>query len=252
MKTEPNSRKRTRHTELTSWVDIQSLSTRPLLTMSQGRNQVCLQIQCGTDREPRESTSRRDHTPASGRAHSEQSTRRKPLQVQPTNLELVHRSCRWLRPKPIRLRAPEYSGWILWRHDSPVSGHQTVRLQQISFPSFFPGFDSLPYFTDRWTAICRGAVIQGLTSRQLSPNLNVEVKSRIARHNYGIKLRQAFDPKKHDVRDKAWDERERCWEAKNQMEWLLKQVCQILFNRATQVRQLMPQSGRGHDGSQTR
>ncbi|KAK1970942.1 actin-like ATPase domain-containing protein [Colletotrichum sublineola] len=77
--------------------------------------------------------------------------------------------------------------------------------------------------TKPWTAICRGAVIQGLTQQNLSPGLSVSVKSRIARASYGVTFRTDFDKKKHSALSKKWCEEERKWMAYNQMNWFLKQ-----------------------------
>ncbi|OLN87951.1 Heat shock 70 kDa protein 12A 1 [Colletotrichum chlorophyti] len=77
--------------------------------------------------------------------------------------------------------------------------------------------------TKPWTAICRGATIQGLTQMNLNPGLSVSVKSRISRASYGIFYNTEYDPKKHDAEDKYWSEERQEWEATNQMEWFLTQ-----------------------------
>ncbi|EFQ35937.1 uncharacterized protein GLRG_11045 [Colletotrichum graminicola M1.001] len=74
-----------------------------------------------------------------------------------------------------------------------------------------------------WTAICRGAVVQGLTQQNLSPGLSISVKSRIARASYGIEVRTKFDRKKHSNRFKNWSEGEQEWMAHGQMKWFLEQ-----------------------------
>ncbi|KAK2024068.1 actin-like ATPase domain-containing protein [Colletotrichum zoysiae] len=74
-----------------------------------------------------------------------------------------------------------------------------------------------------WTAICRGAVIQGLTQHNLSPGLSVNVKSRIARVSYGVSVRENFDKKKHSSKSKIWCKDEQKWLADDQMNWFLKQ-----------------------------
>ncbi|KAK6227405.1 hypothetical protein QIS74_00960 [Colletotrichum tabaci] len=76
--------------------------------------------------------------------------------------------------------------------------------------------------TRPWTAICRGAVIQGLTRQTLAFGLPVRVKSRIARMNYGVLIIPKFDPKLHRPKDKYWYEIDQDWVAKNQMEWYIK------------------------------
>ncbi|KAF6790673.1 Hsp70 family chaperone [Colletotrichum sojae] len=55
-----------------------------------------------------------------------------------------------------------------------------------------------------WTAISRGAVIHGLTTRSLSPGLSVAVKSRISRLSYGILAHTFFDETRHLLADKSW------------------------------------------------
>ncbi|KAK1574456.1 uncharacterized protein LY79DRAFT_593272 [Colletotrichum navitas] len=74
-----------------------------------------------------------------------------------------------------------------------------------------------------WTAICRGAVVQGLTQQNLSPGLSVSVTSRIARASYGAVFYTEFDRKKHSARSKKWSKEEQKWMAHNQMNWFLKQ-----------------------------
>ncbi|KAJ3530223.1 hypothetical protein NM208_g9420 [Fusarium decemcellulare] len=81
--------------------------------------------------------------------------------------------------------------------------------------------------TKPWTAICRGAVVQGLTSHHLSPSIGVNVKARIARMSYGIKYTTRFDPKVHDIRDRHWSEDEQEFQAKNQMKWFLREASPI-------------------------
>nr|XP_036578921.1 uncharacterized protein CTRU02_11175 [Colletotrichum truncatum]KAF6786304.1 hypothetical protein CTRU02_11175 [Colletotrichum truncatum] len=74
-----------------------------------------------------------------------------------------------------------------------------------------------------WSAICRGAVIQGLTRQKLFTDLSVTVKSRIARINYGIVFWQHYNPDVHLLTDRVWDEVEMIWKAYNQVHWYLKQ-----------------------------
>ncbi|WYZ35190.1 hypothetical protein EsH8_I_001466 [Colletotrichum jinshuiense] len=76
--------------------------------------------------------------------------------------------------------------------------------------------------TKPWTAICRGAVIHGLTQRNLAPDLAVGIKSRISRMSYGTKFSSVFDPKIHDITNRYWDDEEQAWKASNQMEWFLE------------------------------
>ncbi|KAK2038571.1 actin-like ATPase domain-containing protein [Colletotrichum somersetense] len=74
-----------------------------------------------------------------------------------------------------------------------------------------------------WTAICRGAVVQGLTQQNLSPGLSVSVRSRIARASYGTRFYTEFDRKKHSSQSREWCKDEQKWMAHNQMSWFLKQ-----------------------------
>ncbi|EQB48470.1 hypothetical protein CGLO_12301 [Colletotrichum gloeosporioides Cg-14] len=73
-----------------------------------------------------------------------------------------------------------------------------------------------------WTAICRGAVVQGLTRRNLTPGLSVKVQSRIARASYGVGFNTRFDPSKHLEKDKFWCDVNQEWKAKNQIHWYLE------------------------------
>ncbi|KZL68672.1 hsp70 family chaperone [Colletotrichum tofieldiae] len=77
--------------------------------------------------------------------------------------------------------------------------------------------------TKPWTAICRGAVIQGLSQQNLSSGLSVSVRSRIARASYGTKYFIDFDKKKHSASSKTWQKDQQKWVADNQMDWFLKQ-----------------------------
>lgn len=78
----------------------------------------------------------------------------------------------------------------------------------------------------RWTAICRGAVIGGLTSHDLSPSLGVKVEARIARASYGIIINDYWDAKTHSAKiNKFWCTNRQKWMVKNRMRWFLKQVC---------------------------
>ncbi|KAH6898499.1 hypothetical protein B0T10DRAFT_555809 [Thelonectria olida] len=74
-----------------------------------------------------------------------------------------------------------------------------------------------------WTAICRGAVVYGLTQKNLSPSLQVKVGARISRMSYGVEFKQKWKAKKHQTRDKVWDEQEHEFMAENQMKWFLEQ-----------------------------
>ncbi|KAM6531674.1 hypothetical protein FSOLCH5_001128 [Fusarium solani] len=72
-----------------------------------------------------------------------------------------------------------------------------------------------------WTAICRGAVVQGLTTHNLSPSLEVKVQARIARMSYGVRHQTPFIAGYHNLEDKFWDENHHEYMATNQMRWYL-------------------------------
>ncbi|KAF4975290.1 hypothetical protein FZEAL_7903 [Fusarium zealandicum] len=74
-----------------------------------------------------------------------------------------------------------------------------------------------------WTAICRGAVVQGLASRYLAPGLGVNITARMARMSYGVRFQTVFDPKLHQLCDKEWCEKQQEFMARNQMDWFLKE-----------------------------
>ena len=71
----------------------------------------------------------------------------------------------------------------------------------------------------RWTAICRGAVLRGITDIKTS---NVLVQSRISRCSYGHKFRTSFDKKTHLQVDRTWDAITGTYEAENQLAWYLR------------------------------
>ncbi|KAM0564414.1 hypothetical protein ACHAPJ_000627 [Fusarium lateritium] len=75
-----------------------------------------------------------------------------------------------------------------------------------------------------WTAICRGAVVQGLTRQNLCPSIGVEVKARVARMSYGTDFNTAFTEGEHDERDKIWSKSHQQYRAESQMEWFLREV----------------------------
>ncbi|KAH0438208.1 hypothetical protein CcaCcLH18_03475 [Colletotrichum camelliae] len=78
-----------------------------------------------------------------------------------------------------------------------------------------------------WSAISRGAVIQGLAQRDLAPGLAVNIESRISRFNYGMSCNSHFDPMRHDARTKYWCREEEAWMVPDQMEWFLKKGTNI-------------------------
>ncbi|WQF77374.1 Putative Heat shock protein 70 family [Colletotrichum destructivum] len=81
--------------------------------------------------------------------------------------------------------------------------------------------------TKPWTAICRGATLQGLASLSLSPHLAVSVRSRISRASYGLEYYQKFDPALHNSSDKSWYQQEQDWCVGGNMKWFLKQGMDI-------------------------
>ncbi|KAF7559162.1 hypothetical protein G7046_g4998 [Stylonectria norvegica] len=74
-----------------------------------------------------------------------------------------------------------------------------------------------------WTAICRGAVVQGLTKHDLSARLGIKVEARISRLSYGIEYQTPWVQGKHLEIDREWDQLEQAWFATDQMEWFLNQ-----------------------------
>ncbi|KAL6919654.1 hypothetical protein FSHL1_003633 [Fusarium sambucinum] len=83
-----------------------------------------------------------------------------------------------------------------------------------------------------WTAICRGAVVQGLLRHNPSSGLGVVVESRIARMSYGVMYRTPFVPGKHKKKDQVWCAMEQQWMANNQMEWFLQENDNISVKRS--------------------
>ncbi|KAF5001283.1 hypothetical protein FGRMN_1128 [Fusarium graminum] len=83
-----------------------------------------------------------------------------------------------------------------------------------------------------WTAICRGAVVQGLIHRDPTSGLGMNVEARIARMSYGVLYWTPFVHGKHDLRDKVWDAQEQKFKATNQMEWFLKEGDDISEKRS--------------------
>ncbi|KAF4416404.1 hypothetical protein FACUT_12593 [Fusarium acutatum] len=77
--------------------------------------------------------------------------------------------------------------------------------------------------TKPWTAICRGAVVQGLLRHDASLSLGLNVEARVARMSYGIKYPIAFIAGKHKKVNKVWINDEQQHHADNQMQWFLKE-----------------------------
>ncbi|KAJ4396182.1 hypothetical protein N0V93_000401 [Gnomoniopsis smithogilvyi] len=74
-----------------------------------------------------------------------------------------------------------------------------------------------------WTAICRGAVIHGMTVEKIDSSLGVKVRSRVARASYGIVCQETWDSAIHLEDDKVFDEQQQLWKARNQMKWLVNE-----------------------------
>ncbi|KAI7771308.1 hypothetical protein ACKAV7_001283 [Fusarium commune] len=74
-----------------------------------------------------------------------------------------------------------------------------------------------------WTAICRGAVVQGLVQRNPSANLGVKVEARVARMSYGIMYGTPFIEGQHNEADKTWSHVYHGYRANRQIAWFLKE-----------------------------
>jgi hypothetical protein len=59
--------------------------------------------------------------------------------------------------------------------------------------------------------------------------VGLNVEARIARMSYGIKYGTPFIAGKHRKVDKAWDDNEQEYQARNQMVWFLKEVTYYLL-----------------------
>ncbi|KAH7218836.1 hypothetical protein DER44DRAFT_835744 [Fusarium oxysporum] len=82
-----------------------------------------------------------------------------------------------------------------------------------------------------WSAICRGAVVHGITNHGLSATLGVTVGARVARNSYGVMFHTGFDPQKHRLSDKYWSEEHQKWRASNQMQWFLREGDNMLTKK---------------------
>ncbi|KAF5638257.1 mitochondrial-type heat shock 70 [Fusarium tjaetaba] len=82
-----------------------------------------------------------------------------------------------------------------------------------------------------WSAICRGAVVHGITHHGLSATLGVTVGARVARNSYGVMFDTQFDSQKHHRSDKCWSEEEQEWQATNQMQWFLREGDNMLTKK---------------------
>ncbi|KAH7006186.1 hypothetical protein EDB82DRAFT_472866 [Fusarium venenatum] len=63
-----------------------------------------------------------------------------------------------------------------------------------------------------WTAVCRGAVVRGITSHSFSASLGVEINARIARRSYGILANVPFRSDEHLESEKFWAEDKQMWQ----------------------------------------
>ncbi|KAF4865017.1 Heat shock 70 kDa protein 12A [Colletotrichum siamense] len=78
-----------------------------------------------------------------------------------------------------------------------------------------------------WSAISRGAVIQGLTQRNLAPGLSVKIESRISRMSYGVDYTTQYDPNIHGNENKYWCKKHQVWKVDDQMSWFLQKGTDI-------------------------
>ncbi|KAI1065452.1 hypothetical protein LB507_000129 [Fusarium sp. FIESC RH6] len=83
-----------------------------------------------------------------------------------------------------------------------------------------------------WTAICRGAVVQGLFRHSPSASFGMSVEARVARMSYGVVYTTKFIEGKHDERDRGWNSRYQGYMAGNQIEWFLKEGDDISEKRS--------------------
>ncbi|KAF4449449.1 hypothetical protein F53441_7311 [Fusarium austroafricanum] len=72
-----------------------------------------------------------------------------------------------------------------------------------------------------WTAVCRGAVVQGLARHDPTSSLGMSVQARVARMSYGINSTTTFTPGVHAEQDKRWCVKKEAYQAYNQMVWFL-------------------------------
>ncbi|KAF5653827.1 Hsp70 chaperone protein [Fusarium sp. NRRL 25303] len=101
-----------------------------------------------------------------------------------------------------------------------------------------------------WTAICCGAVVQGLIRHNPLANLGVEVETRVARMSYDIIYRTPFVEGHHNQADKVWSHVYQDYRAENQMAWFLKEGEDISEKRCvlqSYVRYLEVPSFQGHE-----
>lgn len=65
-----------------------------------------------------------------------------------------------------------------------------------------------------------------MTLEKMDSQFSVEVRSRICRASYGIICQEKWDENKHLPEDKFWDDDQQGFKARNQMKWLVKEVCE--------------------------
>ncbi|KAK5107132.1 hypothetical protein LTR62_001690 [Meristemomyces frigidus] len=73
-----------------------------------------------------------------------------------------------------------------------------------------------------WTAICRGAVIRGLSATPVGSEKGSLVVARVSRLSYGIVFMSGWDDSLYEQQDKYWCTQEMAWKADNQMHWYLE------------------------------
>lgn len=84
-----------------------------------------------------------------------------------------------------------------------------------------------------WSAICRGAVLKGLTQvrsrNQAAVSVAVEVEARISRASYGTLFNaMPFDPNMHDAADRCFCEVAQVFQAAEQTTWFVTIVSALL------------------------
>ncbi|RGP68404.1 hypothetical protein FSPOR_5283 [Fusarium sporotrichioides] len=118
---------------------------------------------------------------------------------------------------------------------SPITAkiEALVRLQVVAIEAKYHKAPKLVFSRiHRWTAICRGAVVQGLLRHNPSSSLGVLVESRVARMSYGVGYRTSFIQGKHKTVDRVWCDKEKEWFANNQMKWFLEEGDDISEKRS--------------------
>lgn len=83
----------------------------------------------------------------------------------------------------------------------------------------------------RWSAICRGALINAMTTQNPRLSRSVFVKSRIARCSYGIYFNTPWVDGRFNEADKYFCELEQQWRASHQTKWFLREVSTLYIKR---------------------